>query len=317
MKFPRLLEDLVAAAHSPFHPDGSLAPEVVEIQARHYATNRLDTVFITGSTGESHSLAVEEKLELYEAWSDAGPKFDLRVVAHVGGNCLADARTLARAAERHGFSAISALAPSYYRPANLKSLVACCADIAAAAPSLPFYFYDIPALTRVEFPMADFLPLAARSIPNFAGVKFTNPDLVAYRHALDLAEDRFELPWGVDESLLAALATGASGAVGSTYNWAPDLYRSLIDAFRSGDLEEARRLQSLSIEMIQAIAAQGFLGSAKALMGRLGVPVGPARLPLENPAEAEIDALMATLERMGLATWVRRSLREATLSVPA
>jgi len=31
--------------------------------------------------------------------------------------------------------------------------VACCAEIAGAAPALPFYFYDIPILTGVQFSM--------------------------------------------------------------------------------------------------------------------------------------------------------------------
>ena len=55
--------------------------------------------------------------------------------------------------------------------------------------------------------------------------------------------------------------------------------------------------------MIDAIAATGFLGTAKALMGRLGVPVGPARLPLGNPSEAQIDALMIRLDELGFASW--------------
>ena len=115
--------------------------------------------------------------------------------------------------------------------------------------------------------------------------------------------DAFDLPWGVDETLLAGLATGARGGVGSTYNWAPQLYFDLIAAHEKGDLAEARRLQSISIAMIDAIAATGFLGTAKALMGRLGVPVGPARLPLGNPTAAQIDALMVRLDELGFASW--------------
>lgn len=112
--------------------------------------------------------------------------------------------------------------------------------------------------------MEKFLTEAPARIPNLAGIKFTNPDLVSYRRSLDVAGNRLDLPWGVDEMLVAALATGARGGVGSTYNWAPKLYLDLIEAFQRGDLDEARRLQSVSIAMIDAIAATGFLGTAKA-----------------------------------------------------
>jgi N-acetylneuraminate lyase len=294
------LHELVVAAHSPFHPDGSLAPEVVPAQAAFLAGNGTRTVFITGSTGESHSLTCAEKLVLYTAWAEASRATGLRVIAHVGSNCLEDSKTLARRAEELWFAAISALAPSYYKPAGLAGLIDCCAAIAAAAPATPFYYYDIPALTGVNLPMERFLTEAPEVIPTLVGIKFTNPDLVSYRRSLDVADERFDLPWGVDEMLLAALATGARGGVGSTYNWAPGIYRKLIAAFEAGDMAAARRFQALAIAMIDAIAATGFLGTAKALMARLGVPVGPARLPLGNPTTHQVDLLMEQLWAMGV-----------------
>ena len=41
--------------------------------------------------------------------------------------------------------------------------------IAAAAPDLPFYYYDIPALTGVSLPIDRFLVAAAPRIPNLVG----------------------------------------------------------------------------------------------------------------------------------------------------
>ena len=297
------LHELVVATHTPFHADGSLAAEVVATQAAFLAANGIKTIFMTGSTGESHSVTCGEKLEIYDAWDVAGKANGLDVIAHVGSNCIEDSKILARRANELGFKAISGLAPSYYKPANLSALIDCCAAIAAEAPDTPFYYYDIPVLTGLTLPMEQFLIDAPRRIPTLAGIKFTNPDLVSYRRSLDIAGDDFDLPWGIDEALLAGLATGARGGVGSTYNWAPQLYFDLIAAHEDGDLAEARRLQSVAIAMIDAIAATGFLGTAKALMGRLGVPVGPARLPLGNPSEAQIDALMVRLDELGFARW--------------
>lgn len=302
------LHELVAAAHTPFHADGSIAPEIVATQARFLAANGIKTVFMTGSTGESHSVTTAEKLAIYDAWAKAKQDTGLRVIAHVGGNCIEDAKLLARHSESLGLDAISALAPSYYKPGGLSGLIDCCAAIAAAAPKTPFYYYDIPVLTGVTQPMEKFIAEAPAHIPTLAGIKYTNPDLVAYLRTLGVAGDKFDLPWGVDETLLAALATGARGGVGSTYNWAPKLYTDLIAAHDRGDLAEARRLQALSIAMIDLIAATGFLGTAKALMGRLGVPVGPARLPLGNPTEAQVDKLIADLNALGFQQWGAKAL---------
>ena len=297
----------VAAVHTPFSSTGAIAPDVVPVQASFLAANAIQSVFITGTTGECHSLTCEERLTLYDAWAEAGPAHGLAVVGHVGSNSIEDARRLARRARERGFAAISTLAPSYFTPARLDDLIDWCARIAAEAPDLPFYYYEIPSMTGVTLPVDRFLVEAPAKIPSLAGVKFTNLDLVAYRRCLDVAHDRFDLPWGTDEALLGALATGAQGGVGSTYNWAPRLYMALKDAFARGDLDEARRLQSISVAMVDAIASTGFMGTAKALMGRLGVPVGPARSPLGNPAPGEVDALMTRLDTLGFAEWGARS----------
>jgi N-acetylneuraminate lyase len=302
------LHQLVVATHTPFLANGSLALEVVAAQAAFLAHNRIQTVFITGSTGESHSVSREEKVMLFDAWATASKTHGLDVIAHVGSNCIDDSKILAARANELGFTAISALAPSYYKPSDLHALIDCCASIAAEAPDTPFYYYDIPVLTGVTLPMEKFLQEAPACIPTLAGIKFTNSDMASYRRCLDIAGDDFDLPWGVDEMLLGALATGARGGVGSTYNWAPKLYLDLITAHDSHDLENARRLQSTAIAMIDAIAATGFLGTAKALMARLGVPVGPARRPLGNPTEAQVDALLIRLDELGFAEWGAKPL---------
>ena len=296
MKPIRPLHEFVAAVFSPFHSDSSLAPEVVPAQAAFLAAQSVKTVFITGTTGECHSLTRDERMTLFDAWAQAAPAHRLTVVAHVGSNSLEDAKALAARAQALDFAATSALAPSYFKPPTVDALVEWCAAIAAAAPNLPFYYYDIPALTGVSLPIDRFLAAAGSRIPNLVGVKFTNSDLVTYRRSLDVAGGRFDLPWGTDEALLGGLATGARGGVGSTYNFATRLYIKLKGAFDRCDLAEARRLQSLSIAIVDAIAATGYMGTAKALLTRLGVPVGPARPPLDNPTAAQVDALMKKWE---------------------
>jgi N-acetylneuraminate lyase len=297
------LHEFVAAVHSPFHDDGSIAPEVVATQAAFLKANGVKIVFITGSTGECHSLTCDERLRLYDAWAEAGETHGVAVIGHVGSNSLDDARALARRARTLKLAAISALAPSYYKPETVADLVDWCAAIAAEAPELPFYYYDIPVMTGVSLPVEQFLVDGSPRIPNLAGAKFTNPDLISYRRCLDIDGGRFDLPWGTDEALLGALATGARGGVGSTYNWAPQLYTELLRAFQAGDIDGARRRQSVSIAMVDAIAATGFMGTAKALMTRLGVPVGPARQPHGNPRGDQIDALVSTLAGLGFDTW--------------
>jgi N-acetylneuraminate lyase len=226
-------------------------------------------------------------------------------VVHAGSNCLPDARALASQAQSLGAAAVSALAPSYFKPASLEDLVAWCGQIAAAAPELPFYYYDIPALTGVRFSMPAFLSLAADRVPTLAGIKYTNTDLMAYQQCLRLQGGRFDIPWGVDENLLAALALGAVGTAGSSYNFAAPLYQRLMAAFAAGDLAAARAAQYRSVQLIELLAGFGYLTAAKAVMGILGVEVGPARLPNANLTADQRTRLKTGLERLGFFDWVR------------
>jgi N-acetylneuraminate lyase len=299
------LHGLVAAAHSPFHEDGSLNLAVVEKQAAHYLKNNVASLFICGTTGECHSLTLEERRSLAERWLAVARGTALKLIVHVGSNCLADARVLAAQAQALGAVAISAFSPSYFKPRSLDALIACCADIASAAPETPFYFYDIPALTGVSFPMFEFLARAPDRIPTLAGLKFTNPDLLAYQHCLRAEDGRWDVPFGVDEHFLGGLAIGAKGAVGSGFNFAAPIYQRLLKAFAAGDLAAAREEQFRGARLVRLLAGFCYMAAAKAVMGLLGVPVGPARLPEANLTAGQLEDLRYTLEEMGFFQWVR------------
>jgi N-acetylneuraminate lyase len=303
-KTPFLLTGLVAATHTPFGTDGALNLSVVERQAAHLLANGVTTVFIGGTTGESASLSLAERLELAAEWMKIARGTKMRVVVHVGGNCLVDSRTLAAQAQQLGAAAISAVAPSYFKAPHVDLLVDSMADIATAAPDLPFYYYEIPTMTGVAIPPSDFLARAAERIPNLAGLKFTSTNLMEYQVCRAVHDGRFDLPFGCDEMLLAALALGARGAVGSTYNFAAPLYHRLLAAFSAGDLETARREQARSVRLVRLLAGRGFMGAAKAVMQLLGVDVGPARLPNASLNPDQQASLADELESLGFFDWL-------------
>ena len=118
------LHGLVAATHTPFHTDGALNLDVVERQAAHMLANRVFSVFVGGTTGESHSLSLAERLSLALRWSEVAKGTALKVVVDVGSNCLTDAQALAKQAEQAeqaGAAGIAALAPSDFKHRSLET----------------------------------------------------------------------------------------------------------------------------------------------------------------------------------------------------
>ncbi|MFI3242718.1 MAG: dihydrodipicolinate synthase family protein [Akkermansia sp.] len=297
------LNGLVAATHTPMNADGSCNHDVVATQAAFLASQGIKTVFITGSTGESAHMQLTERKENIAAWGEASKATGINVVVHTGGNCVLDGKELAAYAAANGAVATSSNAPCYFKPGSAELLVDCCAVAASGAPELPYYYYDIPPLTGVSFNPVQVMKLAEAKIPNFRGLKFTNPDLALYMDALNYKDGEYDCPWGCDEWLLGALATGAKGGVGSSFNYAPKLYQDIIAAFNAGDMAEAQRLQLLSVKMINIIAAKGYMGCCKTIMGWWGVDCGPARLPMGKQDAATIAALKSELTAIGFFDW--------------
>jgi N-acetylneuraminate lyase len=300
------LTGLIAATHTPFHKDGSLNLAAVETQAAHLLANDVNTVFIAGTTGEGHLLTSDERKALAARWMDVARGSAMRVIVHVGHASVAEAAALAAHAQSTGALAVAALAPNYFKPRTPALLAAACAEIAAAAPRLPFYYYDIPAWTGVSLPMAQFLQEAAPRIPNLAGIKYTNTDLAQFQSCIHFADGRFDILLGTDESLLAGLVLGAQGAVGSTYNFAAPIYHRLMADWEKDDLASARWEQFRSVQLVNALAPRGYMGAAKAVMAMLGVDVGPARLPNDNLDAAQVAALRRDLEQLGFFDWIKR-----------
>ena len=294
MKF----KGLIAAAFTPFRDDGSLTADPIPDLIEYYLSKKLAGIFVCGSTGECSSMTTEERLTVAEKFIVAAAG-RLPVIVHVGSNSLAEAAILAAHAQVCGATAISAVSPSYFKPDSVETLVVSMKQIAAAAPRLPFYFYHIPALTGVNFSMTDFVRLAAAEIPNFAGLKYTDEDLMSFQRCVDLQMNNIQIMFGRDEILLAGLALGAEAGVGSTFNFAPQLYHRIIAAFERGDLAEARRRQAQSQLLVTFLQKYGG-STSKTIMNLIGRPVGPTRLPVSQMSPEKQAGLKRELQQCGL-----------------
>ena len=284
-------QGLIAAPPTAFRADGGIDLGVVAPLARHLQRQGVVGVFVNGTTGEGMSLSTEEREQLAAEWRKELPA-GMKLFVHVGHNSLAECQRLARHAQAIGADAIAAVAPGFFKPVGVAGLVEWCAPVAAAASELPLYFYHMPSMSGVNVSIADFLPQAAKRIPNLAGIKFTHEAMGDYMAAQRVDGGRFDVLWGRDEMLLGALAMGAEGGVGSTYNVIAPLYLKLIEAFRRGDMATARDLQSQSIAFIDSLVATGnFFAALKAVLRSQGVPITPAvRLPLAPVPEEKVVA---------------------------
>lgn len=281
------LQGLIAAPFTPMHEDGSLNLTMIPDYYKFLKENGVKGAFICGSTGEGVSLTLNEKKLVAEAWVKANTDDDFKVITLVGGTCMDDCKELAKHAHTIGLYAIAFTSPSYFKPADVGMLAECCKAVADVIPGMPFYYYHIPVLTGGNYSMFELLKAVDNKIDNFVGIKYTHEDLMDFLACTQYNHKKFDMLWGRDECMLAALATGAKGAVGSTFNYAAPLYNELISAFNTGNLELAQTLQQESIAMINLLGKYGGIATGKAYMKLVGIDCGKFRLPVRNMTDPQ------------------------------
>jgi N-acetylneuraminate lyase len=293
------LQGLIAAPFTPMNNDGSLNASLVPRYYEMLKENNVTGAFICGSTGEGVSLTMQEKKDTAKAWADC-TKNDtgFKVMLFTGGTCIADCIDLAKYAQQEGIYAVSFTAPFYFKPADAVTLAASCKEIADAVPDMPFYYYHIPVLTGVDFPMIDLLKNVDGKISNFAGIKYTHEDFMDFLSCLHFQNGKYDMLWGRDENMLSALAVGAKGAVGSTFNYAAPLYYELIDAFNNNDFKKAQSLQQQSIDMITLLGKYGGIATGKAYMKLIGLDCGEFRLPVKNMDDEQFELFKKDTEQI-------------------
>ena len=279
---------------TPFDRDGALDLEAGRRIAAHLVDNGLDALVLAGTTGESPTTTVDEKISLLKAVKEeVGDR--AKLIAGAGTNDTASSIELARASAEAGADALLVVTPYYSKPSqegvyqHFKAV--------AGATDLPIMLYDIPPRSSIPIEGETIRRLA--ELPTIRAVKDAKGNMAEsapLMHETGLAwysgDDPLNVPW---------LSLGASGFVSVVGHAAPQALRELYTSFEEGDLARAREINATVLSPL--IAAQGRLGGvsmAKAALRLQGIEVGDPRLPVVAPDEQEIEALRRDMEKAGV-----------------
>ncbi len=295
MNYPKLT-GLLAAPFTAFDAQGEVNYDMIEKQAESLVTDGVKGAYICGTTGEGISCTVEERIRIMKKWREAS-RGRLKLIAHTGALSLKDVATLNRKAVELGFDAVSVIPPTFFKPADEETLAEYCAAAASSAPELPFYYYHT-LNSGVNLSMSRFLETADHRIPNLAGIKFNHHNLYEYQKCLRVCGGKYDIIFGVDEFFAGALALGARGFIGSTYNYSAGVYHRIQEAFERGDWATVSRNMDKVCRGVDLLIANGGIPAGKAMMLLKGIDCGNARLPLRQLSPAQRRAIASALERI-------------------
>ncbi|CAL1535529.1 unnamed protein product [Lymnaea stagnalis] len=310
---PFCVEDFVAATFTPMKENGNVNLEAIDGYQKFLTEQEIKLVYVNGSTAEGTSLTTEERKQIAEKWVTLSqiPGREMKVLIQVGGTNFKETIELTEHAAAIGADAISTLAPLYFTPNSVDDLVEYCKRVADKAPNLPLYYYHIPDRTGVRFDMEQFLNKSRNVIPNLRGIKFSSKDLYEgcrCLRTLDANGDNYDLLFGCDEQVISAFAIGFKGAIGSTYSLIPRVYHKLKQALKEGRLDDARRYQYKSVDLVKVCfefgsVTGGLLPAMKVVLTKLGVDIGPPRYPMVPLDDATQKQLVERLQEIGFFDW--------------
>jgi 4-hydroxy-tetrahydrodipicolinate synthase len=290
-----VLGEVLTAIVTPFRADGSVDFERFRALALHLVEHGSDGLVVAGTTGESPTLADDERLELFAAAVDAvGDR--ATVVAGTGTYSTAHSVHLTKQAAELGVDAFLVVTPYYNLPPP-RGIVEHFKAIAAVSDK-PIVVYNIPGRVVKNIEPETICELA--EIPAVAAVKQANDDLDQARRIL--AETDLDLYAGDDALILPFLELGGVGGVCVHTHVVGPQVKEMIRSFRAGDGEAARRIDEELAPALELLKVVVNPIAIKAALNLLGHEVGGLRLPLVEAAEAETARVRSCLERLGALT---------------
>ena len=284
---------VAVAMVTPFDSAGDFDEAASRKLAAHLVDGGCDELVLNGTTGESPTTTVEEKVALIRAVKDeVGDR--AVIVAGAGTNNTRTSIELAKESAKAGADGLLVVTPYYSKPSQegLKQHFTAVAN----ATDLPVILYDIPGRSGIPIKPDTIRALAEH--PRIKGMKEAKGDLASA--AALIPETGLEYYSGDDSLNLPWLAVGARGFISVAGHIAPQLLRELKTSFEAGDLARAREINATLAPLYAAQARLGGVSLSKAALRLQGIEVGDPRLPQVAATPEQVEELRLELEKGGL-----------------
>jgi 4-hydroxy-tetrahydrodipicolinate synthase len=282
MNFGQLLTAMV----TPFKQNGEVDFEQTTILIEHLIRNSSDGLVVAGTTGESPTLSVDEKMELFQHVVKVVKK-RVPVIAGTGSNNTKASIRLTQEAEKAGADAVMLVTPYYNKPSqegiysHFKAI--------AEQTSLPVMLYNIPGRSVVKMNAETIIRLS--EIDNIVSLKEASGDLDQTAIIIERTKDDFSVYSGEDSLTLPMLSVGANGTVSVASHIIGSEMKQMMEYFYRGEVDKAGRLHRKLLPVMNGLFSSPSPVPVKTALKLNGLDSGTVRLPLISLNEQEKNTL--------------------------
>ncbi|MGY0691613.1 4-hydroxy-tetrahydrodipicolinate synthase [Virgibacillus sp. FSP13] len=288
MNFGKVLTAMV----TPFDSEGNIDYDQTSLLIDYLLSHGTEGLIIAGTTGESPTLSMEEKINFFSHVVKVVNK-RVPVIAGTGSNNTAASIALTKEAETCGVDAVMLVAPYYNKP-NQHGLFEHFKAIANET-SLPVMLYNIPGRSVVQISADTIIKLS--EVENIVSVKEASGDLDQIATIIENTGDDFTVYSGEDGLTLPMLSIGAEGVISVASHVIGDDMQKMVQAFYDGEVQNAAAIHRDILPIMNGLFMSPSPVPVKEALKMNGIDVGSVRLPLVPLTEFEQQELMQLMKR--------------------
>lgn len=276
---------------TPFKDDHSLDWAAWERLLNLQAEGGVSGVVVSGTTGESPTLTVQEKISLVRKARAVLPS-SIRLMAGSGGNNTDQSVELSRLCVDAGADSLLVVTPPYNKPspAGLKLHYTTITE----SVSVPVCLYHVPGRTG-QMLSPEVLADLCR-IKGVACVKEATGDMGFLSRAINQTRSAgTAFLSGDDITFLPSLALGATGVISVISNVLPGEMVRMFKAWESNDLTGALRLHNIMQPLMDVMFCESNPGPVKEALAQAGIISRSLRAPMAPVTTASASLMESCL----------------------